>query len=482
MTVCPVTGGRLGSAAYTLVNDDELLVGNVIGERYHLREILGQGSTGTVFATVHAYFERHAAMKVLRPRYVARDTAQRVFHEARAVFAISHPSLASIFDIGTLPDGAPFFVMERLDGDTLAARLGRERFSIAAAVDLMMQLLSAMEAVHAHDTLLRDLRPQNIFLAHRRGCRPVLKILDVGLSRLIPLERVQAEWDALRAVVGASESTGALSIPYYLSPERTRSEHGLEPSSDIFVAAAIFYEALTGQKAFHGSTWDALLGQIAQARPTPLRVLRPDVPEDLADLVMRALSADPRARPSTATEMQDELRSVFEGPRRGAASTGAASTGAASANASVLMPPPPLVPPPLVPPPLVPPPPAPPAPPAASPSIDHLYEEETSTDHRHTDVTVSASVGPLVDEASADHPMRTVRPRAATAVDIDVPIDVVHDDHDDHEEETETMQLTPELRARIDQMTKATAEPASSLEDSNRPPPARRPSKAPRQR
>lgn len=451
VTVCPVTGGRLGSAAYTLVNDDELLVGRTIGERYHVREILGLGSTGTVLAAVHAHFEREAALKVLRPRYLPLEAVQRVFHtDARTAFRVAHPSLVEVFDIGTLPDGAPFFVMERLAGETLATRLGRERFSLAAAVDLMMQLLSAMEAVHARELLLRDLRPQNIFLTQRRGCRPVLKLLDFGLSRMIPLERVQAQWDTLRAMVGANESTGALSLPYYLSPERTRGEHAVEPASDIFVAASIFYEALAGQKAFHGASWNALLGHIAEGQPTPLSVLRPDLPEELASLVMRALSSNPRARPASARELQDELRGVFEAPRRGSSSIRSAPSSAPSRPA------PPLPPLPL------------PPPPAPAPvSIDHLYEEETSIDRRHVDVTVNAWVGPVVDEASAEHPNRTARPPRPV---------------EPEEEETETMQLTPEVRAHIDRMMKGTAEHTArpEIEDSNPPPPTRRQSRPPR--
>jgi len=504
VTVCPVTGGRLGSASYTLVNEDEMLVGTVVGERYHVRDILGQGSTGTVFGTVHAQFERNAAMKVLRPRFAMLDTVQRIFHtDARLAFGISHPSLCEVFDIGTLPDGAPFFVMERLEGDTLASRLGRERFSIAAAVDLMMQLLSVMEVVHARDLLLRDLRPQNIFLVNRRGCRPVLKLLDFGLSRLIPLEKVQQQWDGLRAVVGANDGSGVLSIPYYLSPERTRGEHGLEPTSDIFVAAMILYEALTGQKPFNGATWSTLLAQIAQAHPTPLTVLRPDVPEDLGALVTRALSSNPRERPPSAREMQDELRGVFEAPRRGSASLRTAPTSAAAGAAAPQAPArsdrsdnltpfvgraPMPVPRPAAGtrPEQMLPPTAPTQTDRPTRSTEELFDDETGTDRKQYDVTMQAQV---VDEASADHPVRTVRPPSAVDIDIDVVID--HDDpatsrggdiaaalsrskrRSDEEDETETMQLTPEVRRRIEQMTKQQA-PAGNVEDSTRPPPTRR--------
>lgn len=502
--MCPVTGARLASASYTLVNEDEALVGNIIGERYHLRDILGQGSTGTVFGTVHMHFERGAAMKVLRPRFTAHDTVLRVFHdESRVAFSVAHPSLCEVFDIGTLPDGAPFFLMERLEGDTLASRLGRERFSIAAAVDILMQLLALMDAVHSRDLLFRDLRPQNIFLANRRGCRPVLKVLDFGLSSLIPLEQVQRRWDALRAVASPNDVSGALAIPYYLSPERTHSEHGLEPTSDLFVASAIFYEALTGQKPFNGATWNALLGQIAQAQTTPLLVLRPDVPEELASLVMRALSAHPRARPPSAREMQDELRAVFDAPKRGSQSM----RNAPAIDAAPHPPPHAHIPAPR---------PAAgvrpgeampssiqtvalpaPVPAGANANVDELYEDETRTDRHQTEVTVAAQVDArVIDEASADHPVRTLRPPSATAGEIDIDVDMGQMDpttsrgsnleealglskrRSDEDDETETMQLTPEVRARIDAMTKAAQGPG--VEDSNRPPPTRRLTKPPR--
>lgn len=494
LTACPVTGARLAGGTYTLVNGDELLVGNVIGERYHVRDILGQGSTGTVFGTVHAHFERASAMKVLRPRFTSLDTLQRVFQsESRAAFSVFHPSLCEVYDIGSLPDGAPFFVMEKLEGDTLASRLGRERFSTAAAVDLLMQLLAVMEAVHARELLLRDLRPQNIFLAHRRGCRPVLKILDFGLSRLVPLEKVQAQWDSLRAVAADDDHSGALSIPYYLSPERSRSEQGLEPSSDLFVAAVIFYEALTGQRPFNGATWNALLADIAEGQPIPVSVLRPDLPDELAALLMRSLSSKPRVRPASAREMQDELRAIFEERKRG-------STSMRSATALPV------------------------EPAAPAPSIDadrresltpyvglpassrtllaaqrDEFDDETRTDRkklelpRRFDEPADAAAA-AVDEASADHPVRTVRPPQGVDIDIDVDIDIERQtsrgdalaellglpaNQPGPEEETATMHLTPEIRARIEQMTRTLA--PVPVEDPTRPPPTRRMGKPPRE-
>ncbi len=435
-------------ASYTLVNEDEALVGTIIGERYHVGDILGQGATGTVFAATHLSFGRAAAMKVLRPRYTSRDAVQRRFQaETRALLAITHPSLCEVFDIGTLPDGAPFFVMDRLEGETLAARLGRERLSAAAAVDLTMQLLSAMDAVHERQLVLGDVRPQNVFLARRHGCRPVVKLLDVGLARLMPLDAVEREWEVLRAVTSASDVSGLLSVPYYLSPERARGEHD-EPASDLFVAGIILFEALTGQKPFAATSWKGLIKQISRVTPTPLDVLRPDLPEALGDLLLRTLSADLRLRPASARAMQDELRSAFVDPARPRRIS------------------------------------------ASSPMRAEPSQNEAPPDVN--DVTMSAHVA--VDEASADHPMRTLRPGVTIDLGdgtIDVDVDMAEppqttrgaaNREEEEEEETATMELNPELRARIEQMTTPgetfVSEDASR---SSRPPPTR-PLRPPRRR
>lgn len=535
LAVCPVTGARMPSATYTVVDEDEVLLGNVIGERYHLRDILGQGSTGTVFGAEHVHFGRGAAMKVLRPRFTTPDNVLRVFHgEARAAFTVAHPSLVEVFDIGTLPDGAPFFVMERLYGDPLASRLGRERFSAAAGVDLLMQLLSVIDAVHQRDLLLRDLRPANLFLLNRRGCRPVLKIMDFGLARLIPIERIREQWDALRAV-SSPDGSGAVTIPYYLSPERARDgEHAVLPQSDLFVAAVIFYEAMTAYRPFDAPTYDGLMRQILQAKPPSLRNHRPDIPEEVDALVMRTLSASPQQRPATARDMQDELRTAFDGVKRGSSQMRAAP----HAPDSIIQPPPPThavdsnVHTPVRPrdsqtlepgthapaeahsmplamgmrPRSV--------PPIASrtgrsgenvPSVDDAYEDETSTD-RHRDGLVAAArqmgLESHLDEGSADHPMKTVRPPATADIDIDVEFEADRPDpatsrgydmtaalgldkRASEDDETETMQLTPEIRARIEQMTRTAQNPRSvepipppqsskKERHSSRPPPTRR--------
>ncbi|MBX3216714.1 MAG: serine/threonine protein kinase [Labilithrix sp.] len=480
-TGCTLAGRVAGRP--TVVGEDEALVGNIVADRYQIGDVLGVGSTGTVFAAEHLTFARPAAMKVLRPRFADADLVSRVFHgEARAAWSVSHACLCEVFDIGTLPDGAPFFVMERLEGETLATRIARERLSLASAVDVMMQLLSAVAAVHARDLLLRDLRPQNLFLVHRRGCRPLLKVLDFGLARLTPLDRIQDEWDALRAVGGPSDGVGSTSIPYYLSPERTRGEHGIEPASDLFVAAVIFYEALTGERPFVSSSFNGVLVQVAQGRPPPLHEHRPDLPAELSAFVARALSANPRLRPASAKDMQDELRGIFEGARRGGSTTPSAaatpgtdpprgdehsstfsSMNAAPAGFLASL--------------------APPAPraPARTALAPAGFSGETARrsspeDAAHLDdrtmppsLEHETALHASADASSDDVAERTMELRERGDSPPDPPaLGIVED------EETETMPLTPELRARVEQLMASRPAPRPAPLPHPAPPPVQR--------
>jgi serine/threonine-protein kinase len=516
----------------TLMGEDEALVGSVVADRYRVGGILGQGVTGTVFAVEHVSFGRPAVMKVLRPRFADEDLVLRVFHgEARAAWSVTHPCLCEVLDIGALPDGTPFCVMERLEGETLAARIARERLSLASAVDVVMQILSAVATVHARDLLVRDLRPQNVFLAHRRGCRPLVKILDFGLARLTPLEMVERQWESLPEADGAR--TGLSSVPYYLSPERTRDENSTEPASDLFVAAVILYEALTGERPFTAPSFEGILRQICQGRPVPLHERRPDVPVELSAFVSRALSANPRARPASAKDMQDELRAIFDNVRRPSSPLAPAAVAApkgAHANDPTL---PSIAASPLS---LAPRRPSsrPDIAPAAAttsalpgapggeatfardptrPSFDRLYVEQTETRHakRPMDealppfgVVDVASEGfpededdairgeaPIVDEASAEASERTVPPPPATVqepsagVDLSATAEAPSLDETiakrtqrkvAGDEETETMQLRPELRARVEElMGGALPSPLPPLQ----PPPANKHPKPP---
>lgn len=475
--------GRRGAAGISpAAGEDDSLVGKIVAERYKVRDVIGVGTTGTVFEVEHVTFARPAAMKVLRPRFADAEVVSRVFHgEARASWSVTHPCLCEVFDIGTLPDGAPFFVMERLDGETLAARIARERLSLAAAVDLLMQLLSAITVVHGRDLLFRDLRPRNLYLANRRGCRPLLKILDFGLARLAPLDRIRQAWEARGGSADGADGIGPTAIPFYLSPERARGEHAAEPASDLFVAATIFYEALAGERPFVSSSWSSLLGQISHGKPAPLHERRPDISPELSAFVSRCLSASPRMRPASAKEMQEELRAAVEktalprppsGSYERAAQAPTYEEDETETQRDAVK---------------------------RKPFPDGIViprlnagelEDEVSTAARTIDPALLSIEPPHVDEASAESAERTVPPPPFIDVEISFEESTDHDfDVQRHgiptlssprssaaseEEETATMELAPELRERVDQLMATKPTPVAVVPQAATKPPRRR--------
>lgn len=425
---CPPRSTRSAASA-----PSDALSGKVLADRYRVGEVLGTGMTGVVYAAEHLGFARPAVVKIVRPRHAAPELVMRVFHgDALTAWGLAHPSLTEVFDIGQLPDGTPFFVMERLDGESLATRVARERLSLAAGIDMMMQLLSAIVALHAREILLRDLRPCNVFLVHRRGCRPLVKLLDVGLARLSPLDRLQEQWTN-----AGPQPSGH---PHYLSPERARGEHLVEAASDIFVAGAIFYEALAAERAFGGASWRTILDQVTRGEPMPLHEKRGDIPVELSQFVSRCMAANPRQRPATAKEMQDELRAIFEDARK--------------ASVSIYAPPPSISK-------------RPPAPLGRIAAEPYSDETETRKSPRSERSTDGAPPMPRPPSAPAPQPEphpalldemeqtleRIDNPNAKTAKLPALGTEALEED------ETETTRMSPELRARIDQLMRPQAAP-----------------------
>ncbi len=450
---------------YTVAEEeDEALVGTVLADRYLVRRALGRGMSGTVFSVEQVHFEKLLALKILGSRYVTLDVLRGIVEtDARPAWLVTHPCLCEVFDVGELPNGRPFVATEYLAGETLRQRLTRgEPISVADAIDVTMQVLSAIEAMHARDLLLRELRPQNVFLAERRGCAPVVKILDVGLARTLPVECAREGW----TLHGGAAQSDVLAAVHYWSPERTGDDGTTEPTSDLFVAALLLYEMLTRRRPFAADSLSGLFSELSRSAPKPARELRRDVPLPLDDFVLRALSNDPQARPATARDMQDELRVIAQASPRSVVSS--VQSGVDSAEsvahtprrgaASAALPLPSLV----------------------DDEAD-LYAEETSTDRKlflesladtGESPPVEISARRFSDEASAENPARTLRPPlpSTTEVDsLDVEVDLEIEDttsqdaldvgapQDDDRTET-TMRLPEELRLRAQEHLNAASE------------------------
>jgi eukaryotic-like serine/threonine-protein kinase len=278
------------------------LLGHVIGDKYAVTAIIGEGGMGAVYEAEHLQIGRLVAVKVMHPRERTqrREAISRLEHEARVAGRIGHPNICEVYDMGWLPDGSPYLVMERLHGETLAQRI--ERCGVvppSELVDIMLQVLSALVTAHDRGVVHRDLKPENIFLSERAGMLPVAKLLDFGISQASGVDGAMMDLTRTGMVMGT---------PYYMAPEQARGDVKLDRRLDLWAAGVILYEALTGQRPFVAGNHNALLVQILTLWHRPVTELDPTIPPGLSRLVDRALAKSRDERFQSAREFQEGLR------------------------------------------------------------------------------------------------------------------------------------------------------------------------------
>jgi len=208
-----------------------------------------------------------------------------------------------VFDLGWLDDArAPYLVMERLEGETLGARLQRERkLPVPLVVAIARQTLSALIATHTRGILHRDLKPDNLFLMRTVDGLPRVKVLDFGLSKAIaPSEKTTR----------LTRSGIVMGTPSYMAPEQAMGAPDLDGRVDLYALGMILYEALVGRPLYTARTPAALMRELQHIRPTTPRLLRPEVPLVLDTVVMKAIARDRSQRFSDTAEMQRALASL----------------------------------------------------------------------------------------------------------------------------------------------------------------------------
>ena len=288
------------------------LIGTLIGGKYRVREVLGEGGMGTVFEAQHEGLGNVVAIKILHPNQVhKRDAVQRFHHEARAAARIGHPNICEVYDVGTLPDGRPYLVMDRLTGITMAERiqaLGGLPFQ--EVVDTLTQVLSGLHAAHEKGIIHRDIKPENVFLSERVGCPPLAKILDFGVSKVMS-EHAQA---SNFSDVEVTRTGVVLGTPYYLAPEQARGERTLDARVDLYACGVLLYEALTGRRPFRAANYNALLISILTSTPRPAREIRPDLPAGFSRVLDKSIERATEDRYQTALEFQAALEPYSQSP------------------------------------------------------------------------------------------------------------------------------------------------------------------------
>lgn len=273
--------------------------GDIVGGRYRLESPIGQGGMATVWRAVHLDLNRPVAVKFLTIHGGDPDTVKdRFLREARIAAAIRHRNVVDITDFGTTPEGRPFMVMELLEGESLAERMGSQHlFGVPDVIRVGARVLSGLGAVHDAGIVHRDLKPENVFLV-RDADGVYAKLLDFGISRSVEAD--------LESVVPSSDSVLA-GTPQYMSPEQARGIRDVDHRSDLWAVGVLLYEMLTGQLPFDSEHVGDLIVKIMGEEPTPVEALRPDLGEPLAQVVRRALARDRDARFQTAREMRRAL-------------------------------------------------------------------------------------------------------------------------------------------------------------------------------
>ncbi len=289
----------------------EVSPGDVIGDRYELLERLGRGGMGTVYKAHDRELDRVIAVKIIRPDLISSPTAvRRLKQETLLARQIAHRNVVRVFDLG-IAAGTRFITMEFVEGETLRVVLRkRGTLPVSDAVAIMKQVCEGLDAAHSEDVIHRDLKPANVIISKDGRTR----ILDFGLARSFE-------------ETGITRTGVVLGTPDYMSPEQALGQT-VDARSDIFAFGVMFYELLSGVLPFTGKTLIEALMSRTREPARPIDVLAPEVPTNLAHLVMRCLESDVIRRYQSAHAILEDLnappgrRSAARAPARGTIAPG----------------------------------------------------------------------------------------------------------------------------------------------------------------
>jgi serine/threonine protein kinase/Tol biopolymer transport system component len=284
----------------------KLKAGDSIGQ-YRIKRPIGRGGMGEVYLAEHTGQNRFVALKVLPEHFLSHEQRiERFQQEARAVLALNHPNVVTVYDIGEAA-GVHFISTEFVEGQTLRERMARERLTAGEAVEIASQVAGALAYAHDRGVIHRDVKPENIML------RPdgYVKVLDFGIAKLTEA-RVAATPDddphEARTRMRIETSPGmVMGTAHYMSPEQARGKE-VDERTDTWSLGVVLYEMLTGRQPFDGETPSDIIGVILQRDPAPLSALTPDVPAELERIVAKALDKSKDERYQTAKDFQADLR------------------------------------------------------------------------------------------------------------------------------------------------------------------------------
>lgn len=261
----------------------ELIEGQVLAGKYRFERVLGRGGMGVVVAATNIHLGGQVALKFLLPHALENPAAvERFQREARAAVKLKGEHVARVLDVGTLETGAPFIVMEYLEGADVDSWLKRQgRLPVEQAVEVMLQTCEAIAEAHALGIIHRDLKPGNLFLAQRPDGSFGVKVLDFGISKVV--EEGAAAMTRTAAMLGS---------PLYMSPEQLRSPKSVDARTDIWSLGVVLYEMLAREAPFQGETIAELALKVTLTEAPSVRAIRSDVPNALDAVIGCCLSKE----------------------------------------------------------------------------------------------------------------------------------------------------------------------------------------------
>jgi len=279
------------------------VIGTSVGN-YQIESLIGEGGMGRVYQALHPGIGRKAAVKVLAAGAAADPhVVGRFVTEARAAAAIRHPNIIDIYDSGVLRNGAPYIVMEYLEGESLARVLRRGPVPLDDALDWACQVAEALAAAHKHSVVHRDLKPDNLFLVPdpRRLGKKQVKVLDFGIAKLQHPTLGQ---------VHSTRTGSLLGTPLYMSPEQCMGMKDIDDRTDIYSLGVILYELCTGRRPFDGDGVYAVITMHVSEPPVPPSTYRPGLPAELEAIILRALAKAPAERQESMAVLLSRLELV----------------------------------------------------------------------------------------------------------------------------------------------------------------------------
>lgn len=291
-----------------MVTGTQFAPGEVLLGRFRIERVLGAGGMGVVVAARHLDLDTLVAIKFLHPEMAGNpDLAARFTREARAAARITSEHVCRVMDVGVLPTGAQYMVMEYLDGCDLAAFVrDKGPLGISLAVRYVLQAGEAIAEAHAAGVIHRDLKPGNLFLARRPDGREIIKVLDFGISKIYDT----AGSGPQRAV---TQTSAVLGSPVYMSPEQLTNSRDVDARADLWSLGVVLFELITARQPFSGESIPQVCVAILHGEPLSLGQVRPDVPDGLVRVVSRCLRKSRDERYHSVGELAEEL-ARFGGP------------------------------------------------------------------------------------------------------------------------------------------------------------------------